>query len=94
MKKLAKNIGKMVLYMFLAFVVFLTCCYIDNYVDNRQRGYDEATARKYTERRIEELYINPVNEWLESISPKRKEVMEFPICNWNITWNTLNKKDP
>lgn len=91
MKKVVNGIMKMFMCIVMAFIVFLTCCFIDQYADNIKRGYNEETAQKYAERRVEELYLNPITEWLESVSPKRKEVMEFPIANWNINWNTLVK---
>jgi len=91
MKKAMKSIGKVMLYTFLAFVVFLTCCLLDNYVDNIQRGYSQETAQKYAQRRVEEMYIDPICNWLESVTAKRKEIVSYPIANWNISWDTLVK---
>ena len=91
MKKAVKGIGKIIMYTFLAFVVFLTCCLVDNYVDNIQRGYSQETAQRYAQRRVEELYVDPITDWLKSISPKRKEIVSYPIANWNISWDTLVK---
>ena len=100
--KILKRIGQSIVTIIIVICVFFTIEFVAYFNSAKRCGYTTEDAGKYAEKMVNEIYIYPINEWMENLNnnkwkPKfidELEKYEIPMENWNINWNSLNKKDP
>lgn len=102
-KKVIKKIGKIFLFTILVGELFLLIPFAVHYTESMLSGSSAIDSISYAHGMVEQKIIKPVNEWFEKgetakyWKPSFENDLsryEIPMENWNINWNSLNKKDP
>lgn len=102
-KMVIKKIGKMFIITVLIGELFLLIPFAVHYTESILSGSSAIDSIGYAHEMVESRIIKPVNEWFEKketakywepIFEDKLSKYEIPMENWNINWNSLNKKGP
>ena len=96
------KIVKKVMTWSIAIILVLTVCSCGEIIWNAYKNYKQYpdggefinyidAATIMWQWRLEEVEEN-FDKWLNNINKKKGDnVIEYPMANWNISWNTLNR---
>ena len=93
LEKLAKRIGLVFLCIVVIWTTWWTCETVYVFGGYLRRGFDTSTAWEWTMNDID-YEMEELNKCIENLFPKKKErrkITEYPVVNWNIDWNVMNK---